>query len=94
MNRSSNRSVAALRLRRATLLLLAACVFRVWLVVEYNPMAHIWSDPGRHWHNGGFPLDMSPMAAIDPVGYQLYVGMLAEVTLEKLQLKGDERPRR
>jgi hypothetical protein len=62
-------------------LLLAACVFRVWLVVEYNPMAHIWSDPGRHWHNGGFPLDTSPMVAIDPVGYQLYVGMLAKVTL-------------
>lgn len=64
-------------------LLLAACVFRVWLIVLFNPVDHISSDPGRHWHNGAYPLDMSPMSAIDPVGYQLYMGMLAKVTLRQ-----------
>jgi hypothetical protein len=71
------------RMLRAALLtaLLAACAFRVWLILRYNPVDHIWSDPGRHWQLGSHPLDSQPMAAIDPVGYQLYVGALAKLTL-------------
>jgi hypothetical protein len=73
---------ARTRLLRLVLLglLLLACGYRVWLVVQFNPMDHIWSDPGRHWNNGTRPLDTSPMAAIDPIMYQLYVGMLAKIT--------------
>ena len=62
-------------------LLVAACAFRVWLVFRYNPMDHIGSDPGRHWHLGTRPLDTQPFAAIDPIGYQLYIGMLAKLTV-------------
>src|SRR5688572_564716 len=71
------------RMLRAALLaaLLAACAFRVWLILRYNPVDHIWSDPGRHWQLGSHPLDSQPMAAIDPVGYQLYLGALAKLTL-------------
>lgn len=70
------------RLLRAALLcaLIAACICRVWVVFSSNPMDHIWSDPGRHWALGTQPLDRSPMAAVDPIGYQVYLGALAKVT--------------
>ena len=61
-------------------LLVAACAYRVWLIVRFNPMSNIWSDPGRHWHNGSRPLDLSPMSAIDPIGYQIYIAILAKLT--------------
>jgi len=64
-------------------LLLAACGYRVWLVVQFNPMDHIWSDPGRHWNNGIRPLDTSPMSAIDAILYQIYVGALAKITVQQ-----------
>jgi hypothetical protein len=65
------------------LLLLGACGYRIWLIVQFNPMSHIWSDPGRHWNNGIRPLDTSPMSAIDPILYQLYIGMLAKATVSQ-----------
>lgn len=70
------------RLIRAVLLglLLAACGYRVWLILRFNPMDHIWSDPGRHWHLGTKPLDTQPFAAIDPIGYHVYIGVLAKIT--------------
>ena len=71
------------RLTRAVLLglLVAACSYRVWLIFRFNPMDHIWSDPGRHWHLGIRPLETQPMAAIDPIGYQIYIGVLAKLTV-------------
>lgn len=71
-----------LRVIRAALLLLlaAACAFRVWLVFYYNPMDAIWSDPERHWIFGTRPLDTQPMAAIDPLGYHVYLGAIAKLT--------------
>lgn len=76
---------APLRVRVLRLILLGllvvACAYRVWLIVQFNPMDHIWSDPGRHWELGIRPLDTQPMAAIDPIGYQIYMGMLAKLTV-------------
>ncbi len=69
-------------------LLLAACGYRVWLVFRYNPVDHIWSDPQRHWTLGTQPLDISPLAAIDPILYQIYIGVLAKLTLKIPQLVG------
>ena len=71
-----------LRVWRATLLTLlaAACAYRVWLVFNYNPMGAIWSDPERHWTFGTRPLDTQPLAAIDPLGYHLYLGAVAKLT--------------
>jgi hypothetical protein len=70
------------RLFRALLLclLVVACSIRVWLVFQFNPMDHIWSDPGRHWHQGSHPKDLSPMSAFDPVGYQIYIAALVKLT--------------
>lgn len=71
-----------LRVVRALLLALlaVACAYRVWLVFAFNPMDSIWSDPGRHWILGTRPLDTQPFAAIDPVGYHVYLGVLAKIT--------------
>jgi hypothetical protein len=71
------------RLLRGVLLglLVAACAARVWMIVRYNPMNHIGSDPGRHWHLGTHPLDTQPLAAIDPIGYQIYIAILAKLTV-------------
>jgi hypothetical protein len=71
------------RLLRALLLALLtlACGYRIWLVFQYNPLGDIWSDPARHWYLGIRPLDTQPMAAIDPIGYQIYVGVLAKLTV-------------
>ena len=63
-------------------LLVASCAWRVWLIVRYNPMDHIWSDPGRHWQLGTQPLDTQPLAAVDPLGYHVYVGILAKLTAQ------------
>ncbi|HSW05124.1 hypothetical protein [Aquabacterium sp.] len=67
-------------------LLLLACGYRVWLIVQYNPMDHLWSDPGRHWSIGTRPLDTTPMSAIDPIGYQIYIGILAKITVKQALL--------
>ena len=61
-------------------LLFAACLYRVWLIFAYNPMENIWSDPGRYWQIEANPLDTQPITAIDPVGYQVYMGFLAKLT--------------
>ncbi len=57
-------------------LLAAACIYRVWLIIHFNPMSSLWSDPGRHWNLGTRPLDTQPLAAIDPVGYHVYSASL------------------
>ena len=73
-----------LRLMRATLLglLVTACAYRVWLIFRFNPVTHIWSDPLRHWEQGTNALNDSPMALVDPILYQLYIGVLAKLSLK------------
>src|SRR6187402_2749826 len=71
---------ASLRLLRGALLLLllGACAVRVWLVFRYNPLDHISSDAARHWEAGVNALSSAPMALVDPVVYQIYIGILAK----------------
>ena len=72
------------RLMRVLLLvsLLAANLYRVWLIFRFNPVDHIWSDPQRHWEQGIDTLRTDPMSMIDPILYQLYIGLLAKLTLK------------
>jgi hypothetical protein len=67
---------------RALLLgfLVAACAYRVWLVFRSNPFGQVWSDMARHWAEGTRPLDATPMSAVDPIGYQLYLGVLGKLS--------------
>lgn len=72
------------RLLRCLLLTLlaAACAYRVWLVVDLNPANNIWSDPARHWAHGARPAEPTPWSAIDPVIYQVYMAVLAKLTVQ------------
>lgn len=76
------------RLARSALLVLlaAACVYRVLLIVKYNPIDNIWSDPQRHWEQGIDTLRSDPMSVIDPILFQLYVGAIAKLTLKQAVL--------
>ncbi len=51
------------------------------MIVRYNPMESLTSDPGRHWGFGTRPLDTQPFAAIDPIGYHVYLGVIAKFTV-------------
>ncbi|MBY6192119.1 hypothetical protein KUV22_16985 [Microbulbifer agarilyticus] len=57
----------------------------IWLridhILTYNPINFIWSDPQRHWEQGTETLRTDPMTLTDPVMYQLYIGLLAKLTL-------------
>jgi hypothetical protein len=63
------------------LMLVAASVYRVVLVFQFNPMEAISSDAARHWFTGTHPLDTGPMAAVDSVGYGAFLGVLAKLTV-------------
>lgn len=79
-----NTGSAQMRQYRAALLLLllAACSYRIWLVFHYNPVDHISSDAARHWEAGVNALSSAPMTLIDPVMYQIYIGILAKLTMK------------
>jgi hypothetical protein len=62
--------------------IVAASIYRVWLIFRFNPVDHIWSDPQRHWEQGVNALRSDPMTMIDPVMYQLYIGILGKLTLK------------
>lgn len=55
---------------------------RIWYIFTYNPVDHIWSDPARHWEQGTDLLRMDLMAMTDPIGYQIYIALLAKFTLK------------
>lgn len=55
---------------------------RVDYILQFNPLDHIWSDPQRHWEQGTEVLRTDPMTLTDPVFYQIYIGILAKLTLK------------
>ena len=57
-------------------------LIQVWYVFTYNPVDHIFSDPERHWSQGIDVLRRDLMALTDPIGYQLYVALVAKFTLK------------
>lgn len=63
-------------------LVLLGSIIQVWYIFTYNPVDHIWSDPARHWEQGTDLLRIDLMALTDPVGYQLYVAVIAKLTLK------------
>lgn len=63
-------------------LISAGAVIQVWYVFAYNPVHHIWSDPGRHWEHGIDVLRLDLMSMTDPIGYQVFVAIMAKLTLK------------
>lgn len=64
------------------LIIAASLWYRLDYIFEYNPIHHIWSDTRRHWEQGIDVLRFGPMSQTDPIGFQLYMGALAKLTLK------------
>lgn len=62
--------------------IIATSVVRAWYIFTYNPVNHIWSDPARHWEQGTDLLRIDLMSMTDPIGYQIYVAVLAKLSLK------------
>src|SRR5579859_864651 len=54
---------------------------RVTWAVTHPPIDFVYSDTLRHWFNATHPLDTNPMAGIDPPAYELWLCMIARITL-------------
>src|SRR5690349_9793866 len=44
-------------------------------------MEMLGTDPGRHWAHVREPLVLSPLAGIDPIGYQVWLSAVAKLTI-------------
>lgn len=53
---------------------------RVAAVFHHNPLEILITDPGRWWFEATHWSDMGPMAAIDPFGYPIWLGLLIKLT--------------
>jgi len=67
-------------------LIAAGSVVRVAYIFTYNPLDHIFSDPQRHWEQGTEVLRRDLMSLTDPIGYQIYVGALAKLSVKLPEL--------
>jgi hypothetical protein len=67
-------------------LILGGILLRLGILWHYNPVDHIWSDPQRHWEQGIDALRADPQSITDPIMFQLYIGILAKLTLKNALL--------
>lgn len=79
--------------KRAGFTVLAAVIvlgslFRIFLCFHFNPLDYLFSDPLRHWRNGGqFPRG-GYMGAADPIGYQVYIFCLRKLSFDNRYVVG------
>jgi hypothetical protein len=55
---------------------------RLGTAIFFNPIDSLWSDPSRHWENATEVFGGSMMAAIDPIGFQVWLGLVSKLTLD------------
>ena len=67
-------------------LILAGMVYHITYLNQYNPINELWSDPNRHWVQGSETLRTDPMTFTDPAGFQVYISILARLTLKNPEL--------
>ena len=61
-------------------LILSACLVRIAVCLQHNPMDYLFSDMLRHWGNGiHFPRG-GYQGASDPIVYQVYIAALRRLT--------------
>src|SRR5690349_16332973 len=64
-------------------LLIAGSIYRAEYIINYNPIDYVFSDTERHWSHGSEDLFRDdPFILGDPIMYQLYIGMLAKISLK------------
>ncbi|HEU5234311.1 MAG TPA: hypothetical protein VFU50_15725 [Terriglobales bacterium] len=61
-------------------LVVLGSVVRIIAVFQHNPLEIQTTDPGRWWFTATHLSTLQPIAAIDPFGYQIWLGMIAAVT--------------
>lgn len=61
-------------------LVVLGSVVRIVAVFQHNPLEIQTTDPGRWWFTATHLRTLQPIAAIDPFGYQLWLGMVAALT--------------
>lgn len=59
-----------------------AIVYRIDYIIEFNPIHYIFSDTQRHWEQGVDVLRGDPMVFTDPILFQVYIAVLAKLTLK------------
>lgn len=73
------------RARATTYVLYAAIalggVLRIQSAFAHNPADALFSDPERHWRQAAETVQAGPFTAIDPIGYQIWLGAIAQLTL-------------
>lgn len=57
------------------------CICRIIVAFQHGPMEMLATDPGRHWTHIRDPLVLSPLAGIDPIGYQVWLSAVAKLTI-------------
>lgn len=77
--------ISLYRFYGATLVVMG-CGVQFYQIIKYNPLSHVWSDPARHWIQGIEAIRLDPMALTDPVAYQIYIGILAKLSLNVPEL--------
>lgn len=50
-------------------------------IMMHSPTDFVITDPARHWQFGTQPLSENPYTAIDPIGYQLWLGIVGKITM-------------
>jgi len=65
----------------AVALVVVGSGLRVWWAVTHSPIDSVYSDTERHWFNATHPLATNPFAGIDPPAYELWLSLIARITL-------------
>ena len=65
----------------AVALVVSGSGLRVLWAVTHSPIDFVYSDTGRQWFNAPHPLETNPFAAIDPPAYELWLSLIARITL-------------
>src|SRR5712671_2340395 len=61
--------------------IVAGIYVRFQAALEFNPIHALFSDPGRHWQFALNPLLADPLSAMDAPLYQLWLTVVAKLTL-------------
>jgi hypothetical protein len=65
----------------AVALIVIGSGLRVAWTVEHPPTDYVYSDPARHWFDATHPLETNPLTGIDPPAYDIWLGMIAHLTV-------------
>ena len=70
------------------LLIVAGMFVHLQAALQFNPLNAIFSDPGRHWQFGLNPLLADPLSGMDAPLYQLWLSLIAKLTLGDMRAIG------